>query len=393
MRAPAAAARKPPCDRCRRARVIPRASDRARAVAATGLGWHRVVSACLGQLEPLPEGANLGIAYIGEQLAPLADQIVGALRARTGIERWLGACGDAVLAGRAGPSQDGLAVLVARLPPASFCVTPALRAGALDRPSPAGVGGGLVLVHAALDEADPGGLLAELAGNAPAEVVGGLVAAARSPVHIAGAASAGSAVCLALGRDVPAAVGLAAAGSPLGPPHQVTSALGPLLLALDGRPALAVMEDELGDLFRHAGERFAPSLWLAEDSNADGAPPRLRRVTVADRGRGALRVEGGRAEGPVRLMRPDPAASLERVGAMGRAMRARLAGRVLSAGCYLVSRHRGPALFGRGVDELALLRAELGAIPLIGLVTDAEIFGGAIHEAAGVLLLLGEAGP
>jgi hypothetical protein len=46
-------------------------------------------------------------------------------------------------------------------------------------------------------------------------------------------------------------------------------------------------------------------------------------------------------------------------------------------------------MFGPGVDELAVLRRELGALPLIGLVTDAEIFAGVIHEAAGILVLLG----
>lgn len=365
--------------------MTPRASTCARAVTAAGPAWHRVVTACLGQLEPLPPDANLGVAYLGEQLAPVADAVVGALRERTGIELWLGASGGAVLAGPEGPRENGLAVLVARLPAAGFRLAPALR--------PDGAAGGMVLAHAALDEADPGGLLADLAANAPAEVVGGLVAAARSPVHIAGAAAAGSAVCLGLAPEVPAAAGLAAAGSPLGPPHRVTSALGPLVLALDGRPALAVMEDELGDLFRHAGERFARTLWLAHGDASDGDASRLQRVTVADRARGALRVEGGRLDGPVRLMRPDPAASLGRVGAMARRVRARLGERRPTAGVYLVSRHRGPALFGRGVDELALLRAELGAIPLIGLVTDAEVFGGALHEAAAVLLLLGEAGP
>ena len=62
----------------------------------------------------------------------------------------------------------------------------------------------------------------------------------------------------------------------------------------------------------------------------------------------------------------------------------------MTAGIYLASRHRGPALFGPHVDELTILRGELGATPLVGLVTDAEIFGGALHEAAAVLLLIGD---
>jgi small ligand-binding sensory domain FIST len=282
-------------------------------------------------------------------------------------------------------------VLVARLPPGAFRVAAALGSPLARR--------GFVLAHAALDEADPGGLLAELAGNAPAEVVAGLVAAARSPVHLADAGgAAGSAVSLGLRDDVPAVAGMALGCSPLGPPHRITSGLGSLILGLDGRPALEVMTDELGDLYRRAGGRFAPNLWLAEANKADDATraggegaPRVRRVTVADAGRGALRVEGGRLDGcSVRLMRPDPAGSLDRLAALARGLRGRLAGARATAGLYLASRFRGRELFGPGVDELALLREALGGVPLIGLVTDAEVFAGALHECAGVLVLLGE---
>jgi small ligand-binding sensory domain FIST len=340
-----------------------------------------VVSACLGLLEPLPDRANLGVAYFGEQLAPMADAILRALRERTGVPHWLGACGGAVPGGPGGAPENGLSVLITRLPPGAFQVAAALESPLARR--------GFVLAHAALDEAGPCGLMAELAGNAPAEVVAGLVAAARSPVHLAGVGAAGSAVSLGLRDDVPAVAGVALGCSPLGPPHRITSGLGPVILGLDGRPALEVMTDELGDLYRRAGVRFAPNLWLAEAGAGERAP-RVRRVTVADAGRGALRVEGGRLDGPVRLMRPDPAASLDRLTALARRLRGQLAGASATAGLYLASRFRGRELFGPGVDELAVLREALGGTPLIGLVTDAEVFEGALHECAGVLVLLGE---
>lgn len=358
------------------------ASSSARSVTAAGASWPRVVSACLDQLEPLPLGATLGVAYFGEQLAPMADAILGALRARTGVPRWLGAGGSAVLTGHQGEREDGLGVLVAALPADGFRVALSLRAS-LARP-------GLVLAHAALDEADPAGLLGELARNAPAAVVGGLAAAARAPVHLAGELAAGSAVSLALREDVPAVAGLARACAPLGPTHRITSASGSLILALDGQPALEVMAGEMGDLFRFAGARATRQLWVADAVAAEEAGLRVRRVTAVDPERGALRVGGGRLDSHVRLMRPDPAGSLARLGELARDLRARLGGKEPSCGLYLSSRFRGRELFGPGVSELAVLREELGAIPLIGLVTDAEIFAGALHECAGILVLMGE---
>lgn len=342
-----------------------------------------MLGACLDQLEPMPVGANLGIVYLSEALAPMADDIVRALRERTGVLEWLGACGGAVLGGPAGASDDGLAVLVTRMPEDSFRIVPSRMA------MPTQIG--LLLAHAELGEAPPPMILADLARHDARTVVGGLIAAARSPVQIAETVMGGSPVCIGFRDDLPVLGGMAAAGTPMGPLHRVTSALGSDVLALDGRPALEVMADEMGDLFRRAGGRFAGNLWLAEPSGSAPALEALRMRWIAgiDADRGALRLEGGRPGAEVRLMRPDPAGSRARVRELGRSLAGRLSGRPAKAGLYLASRHRGRRLFGPAANEIAWLREELGSVPLIGLVTDAEIFDGVVHEAAGVLVLFG----
>jgi FIST C domain len=110
---------------------------------------------------------------------------------------------------------------------------------------------------------------------------------------------------------------------------------------------------------------------------------------AVDHERRSLWVDGGRPGPEVRLMRPDPAGSLARVRELGRTQLVRLSGAPPVAGIYLASRHRGHGLFGPQVDEIAILREELGAVPLVGMVTDAEIFDGVVHESAGVLVLIG----
>ena len=74
----------------------------------------------------------------------------------------------------------------------------------------------------------------------------------------------------------------------------MTSALGGEILALDGPAGSPGTGDELGDLFRHAAERFAPNLWLAElvrvPAGAGGAPDAAgRRRSTASAGRCAWR--------------------------------------------------------------------------------------------------------
>ncbi|MFO1049470.1 MAG: FIST C-terminal domain-containing protein [Geminicoccaceae bacterium] len=351
---------------------------RARAVAATGRSWHLVLGACLDQLDPLPAGANLGILYLSEALAPVADEVLRAFVQRTGVTSWLGASGHAVLGGAGG---DGICALVLSLPADRFVV----RAGIAPDP-----GAGMLVVHGEIAAAGPASLLAELGSAGAVRVAGGLVADRRQPVQIADGVVAGCPACLELAASHPAVAGLATAGSPLGPAHRVTSAVDGEILSLDGRPALSVMTDELGDLFRHSGRRFAPELWVSERADGSAGPVlRMRRIIAVDEARGAMRVEGGRHGRELRLMRPDPAGSLARLRDLTGALLARLGGSPPVAALYFASRHRGQGLFGPGVDEVAILRERLGRIPLAGLVTDAEIFDGAMHEAAGVLVLFG----
>ena len=204
---------------------------------------------------------------------------------------------------------------------------------------------------------------------------------------------AGGAACLGFGVDQPVVAGLATAGSPLGPSHRVTSAVGGEILALDGRPALDVMADELGDLFRHAGPavRAATCGWPSARRCGEACEAmRMRRIAAVDRARGAAARRGR----PARCRGAPDAAGSGRVagpGARARpgAARAAVAGRPPIAGIYLASRHRGHGLFGPAVDEIAILREELGQLPLIGLVTDAEIFDGVDARGVGVLVLIG----
>lgn len=359
------------------------ASARSRAVTAGGRSWHRVLNACLGQLEPMPADANLGLVYLSESLAPVADEVIRALRERTGVTNWLGACGAGVLGGPERSGADGLAVLVTAQPDGAFQI---MSAPAADRGQ-----FGLLLAHAEIGPDGPGQLLGELAVIGADNVVGGLIAASSSPIQIAREVMGGGAACLGFTKGQPVSAGLATAGSPLGPSHRVTSSLGGEILALDGRTALAVLTDELGDLFRHSGRRFAPNLWVAERSSCrnSGETMRMRRIVAVDEARGSLLLDGGRPEAEVRLMRPDPEGSLGRVRELARAQLTGLRGAAPVAGIYLASRHRRVGLFGPRVDEIALLREELGPLPLIGLVTDAEIFDGVVHEASGMLVLIG----
>ena len=278
-----------------------------------------MLSACLGQLDPLPGGANLGVVYLSEALAPVADEVVRALRERTGVTSWLGACGAGVLGGPAGRGADGLAVMVMALPAGACRV--------LSAPARARGAFALLLAHAELGPGGPGGASGRARGagcpNPGRRAHRGRPLADSDRWRRDGRRGR----LPRLFRGSAGVRGLATAGSPLGASHRVTSALDGEILALDGRPALAVLTDELGDLFRHSGRRFAPNLWAAERSScgAGGETMRMRRIVAVDEARGSLLLDGGRPGAELRLMRPDPAGSLGRVRELARVQLGRVA--------------------------------------------------------------------
>ena len=125
----------------------------------------------------------------------MADEVIRALRERTGVTSWLGACGAGVLGGPARMRTDGLAVMVMALPAGAFRVlsAPAQACGRRRRAArPCGARTGRAA------------LLAELAALDAQTLVGGLTAAGRTPIQIAGGVMAGGVACLGfrLGQPV-----------------------------------------------------------------------------------------------------------------------------------------------------------------------------------------------
>ena len=313
-----------------------------------------MLGACLDQLDPLPAGANLGVVYCSEALAPVADELVRALRARTGVLSWLGACGSAVLG--AGRRARASRFWSWRCPAGGF------RVQCRDSPMAASVG--VLLAHAELaDRADPARCWPSSRPQAPrtrrrrADRGRPLADPDRRRGHRRRCGLP------RLRAGQPVVAGIATAGSPLGATHRVTSAVNGEILALDGRPALAVMTEELGDLFRHSGP--------AVRARALGGRARARRVAggvhahAADRrGRRRPRLAAGGGRPARRRAAADAAGPRRLAGARARSRPGPCspgwAARVPMAGIYLASRHRGHGLFGPGVDEIAILREELG---------------------------------
>ncbi len=187
----------------------------------------------------------------------------------------------------------------------------------------------------------------------------------------------GGTVGLVLEGAVEATPIVAHAGRGVGPLLVVTGTANGTITELSGRPASEAFDDVLAELSNRDRSRLGrrPLIGIA----ADATKPRLGRgdylirpIATIDRHGGGLLVPGGVARGSsIRFQvvdgeteRQDLAMALDMAALDGRPVLGVLA--ASSAG-------RGPVLLGEDGHDAARLHARLGAPPLAGLVTAAEI--------------------
>ncbi|MBB3263119.1 small ligand-binding sensory domain FIST [Azospirillum sp. OGB3] len=374
-----------------------------KAASATGTEWGAVVKSCLDELGVV-EGCNLGFLYITDALAEHATSMVTLLRGVTGIRDWVGTVGIGVCANDEEIfDKPGIAVMVARLPPEGFRLFPVvsgdmeplrrMAGGWLDKH-----GAMLALAHADPRHQDLAGLVVSLAESTGAFLVGGLSASrsefpqftipGNTATMVGGPVADGGVSGVLFAPQVPVATGLSQGCTPIGPVRTITAAEDNVVLEIDGRPALEVFKEDIGellarDLKRVSGYIFA-GLPIAGSDTADylvrdliAIDPRAGWIAVAHH------VQSGQ---PILFTRRDQ----QSAEADMRRMLANLKKRVKTTpkgALYVSCIARGPSLFGEGSQELALIRETFGDIPLAGFFASGEISNARLYGYTGVLTL------
>jgi small ligand-binding sensory domain FIST len=368
-----------------------------RAAAADGPDWGEVAKSCLDRLGPVP-GANLGFLYLTDRLASHAAGIVTLLRGVTGIRDWVGTTGLGISAvDEETFDRPAMAILAAHLPAGSFRVFAPVRgdAGAFAREAAAfaaKAGPGLAIVHADPRVPDLAAVLGEMA-EAAGFLVGGLTASRGAMVQLGappgGDPAAERAVTgVLLGRDAPVVVGLTQGCSPIGPVRTVTRAEGPVIAEIDGRPALEVFKEDIGELLARDLRRVAGYVFAALPvAGSDTGDYLVRNLVAIDPGQGLIAiaepVDPGRRILFTRRDHDAAAADMDR-------MLADLKRRLPSppkAALYVSCVARGPNLFGPGSEELRTIRRWLGDVPVVGFFANGEVSNDRLYAYTGVLTL------
>jgi len=329
--------------------------------------WRECVSACAERLGR-PD-CGLGFVYFSDALVGSAQEILDTLRSRTGVEDWVGSVGVGVLAtGAEYQDEPAMAAMVADID--SFQVF----SGRLPLK-----GGHFAVVHADPSAPDVAGLIADMSAKvASGFLVGGLSSSRSRTVQIANAVLSGGLSGAALAPEVAVATRLTQGCVPYPGRWRVTECQDNIIGALDGRPALDVLTEVIGNDKQVLVGLPVPGSDTGDYTarNLVGIDPRNKLIAIGDR------VEPGTE---LVFCRRDQAAAREDLQRISKELKSRVP--QPRGALYFSCLARGEHMFGARGAELELIRRVLGEVPLVGFFCNGEISRDRLYGYTGVLTL------
>ncbi len=358
---------------------------------ASGGQWEESARACLGQIGRVPPAANLGFLYVTDLLAPHISEILVFFKAQTGVTHWAGTVGVGVCGtGKEYLNQPAMAVMLAELPESSFNVFRDVTRGAEELPLPArDAAAHFAIVHADPHTPEIGALVEDVADAMQSGfLVGGLTSSRNRHVQIADEVVQGGLSGVILSDAVAVSTRLTQGCSPIGPRHRISECRGNIIISIDGRPALEVFKEDIGevlarDLNRASGYIFA-GLPIEGSDTGDYLVRNLIGIDIDHQviAIGEL-LEPGM---PLMFCRRDGATAhddmLRMLNDIKRDLKTQPRGAV-----YFSCLGRGEHMFGANSEELKLIQDTLGDIPLVGFFANGEISHNRLYGYTGVLTL------
>jgi len=348
-------------------------------------GWGAAAKSCLDGLGRDTGGANIGFLYATETFSGDLGSILTFLRETTRIEHWVGGIAPGICADDQEYREGGaLAVMVGTLPDAAFHVFGGDPGTWPDQHRPC-----FGLVHG--DPRDPGltDTLSEMA-EGKGFLMGGLLSAAGPPAQLADQVVAGGLAGLLLDPQIEVLTGMSQGCHPIGPLHSVTESWEGVIMTLDGRSAIEVLKEEVGELLARDLRRIAGFIHVGLPvSGADTPDYMVRNLVGIDPSHGWIAI-GGHLEIGESLMfvRRDANTARFDLRCMLADLKTRLGNRSIRAGIYVSCTGRGVHMFGEEGAEPALIHEVLGPFPLIGFFANGEINRDRLYGFTGVLALL-----
>ncbi len=357
-----------------------------------GDDWRAIAQNCVTQLgSGGPE--NLGFLYVTDLLAEHIEQITAFFRDRTGVAHWIGGTGIGVCAtGREYLDEPAMAVMLAEFAPGSFEVFANIRTTDDLNLRKLHVGGrqaNFAIVHADPRNGSVPDLIAALAGKVDSGfVVGGLTSSRAENRQIADKLLEGGISGVLLSDEITVATRLTQGCSPIGEKHRITEAQRNIILKLDGKPALDVLKQDVGEKLARDLQRLGSTVFAGLPvAGSDTGDYLVRNLVGVDASRGLVAIgDNVESGGELVFCRRDNATAVEDMRRMLSSIKEGLYTKPRGA-VYFSCLGRGANLFGPDSEELKLVQEALGDLPLVGFFCNGEISHNRLYGYTGVLTL------
>ncbi len=331
-------------------------------------------------------GGSLGFVYVTDRLKSDLGSVVEHLRARTGVQNWLGTVGFGVIAGRqATYNEPAVAAMISTWPESAY----QFYDGVPDQPFATDMFGmSTAIVHVDPRNREFDALLKSLASTSQAYLLGGLTAS-RTKLYdqVAGSVTAGGISGILLSPEVPVAIGVSQGCSAIGPVRTITETFEGLVATIDGEPALQALLNDLSvtpdSNLRQLLQALHVGLPVPQCDTGDYV---VRNIAGIDTERGYVAVADNVEVGQKMFFcRRNREAATNDLIAMVKKLHARVS--APRGALYVSCCARGPNMFESAAEEVEIVQSILGDIPMIGFYANGEIAGDRIYGYTGVLAL------
>ena len=357
--------------------------------------WRVASQACLEQIGDVPLPFNLGFFYVTDAMAAHLSDILAYFKSASGIEHWVGTVGLGICtSGLEYFDCPAIVVMVGAFPKSSFRVFPTVGASANELADQDQDWCAITNAHFGIVHADPRNpkipvVVAELADKIMGGfLVGGLTSSRGAYSQVAQQITEGGVSGVLFGDDVRVATALTQSCSPVGEKHVITECDGNVVVTLDGRAALEVFQEDVGELIARDPRKSVGNIFAALSvPGSDTGDYIVRHLVGFDAERKLLAVdEALTTDRTIAFCCRDAQGAYKDMLRMLQDIKAR-ASTEPRGGVYYSCVGRGPNLFGGNSEELKIIQAQLGDFPLVGFFCNGEISHNRLYGYTGVLTL------
>lgn len=360
---------------------------------ASGDTSEDIGASLVDQLGAIPADANLGFVYGTDASEPLLTETLNGLKVATGIDHWTGTVGLGMsVMGEEIYDRPAVAVMLGSFPDADFRM--------ID-PQAIDVSGFVETNNAWLDQndhyfgvvhADPSnsrtpGLIDALADVVPnAFFVGGMTSSNAQNLQISDGVTSGGVSGVLFSSNVPLVTGHTQGCSPIANSHVVTKCHQNVAIELDGRPALDVFREDVGEVIAKDLQRMSGYIFAALPiAGSDTGDYLVRNIIGVDEDQKLVGIADVLTEGAeLMFCRRDGTTARQDMDRMLEDISRRVDGNARGA-LYHSCLARGRHQFGENSEELKMIEEALGDIPLVGFFANGEIFHNRLYAYTGVL--------